>query len=316
MPTLSERIEGGLIGLLVGDALGVPYEFHGTEAIPPEDQIEYQPPAGFRRSHSRTSPGTWSDDGAQALCLLDSLLARGRFDPEDFGRRLLRWSEEGYFAVEGDVFDIGITTSKGLGALKAGTPAPMAGPSGERDNGNGALMRVLPLALWHQGTDAELAADARLQSRVTHGHIRSQACCALYCLWARRILEEAADPWVSAVATLRGLADDDPALRAEVDRGGPLRLDEPPDGRGSGYVLDCLHSARLAVVAGDFERAVRAAIRLGDDTDTTACVAGGIVGIRDGVNTIPERWRLGLRGRAMVEPLLHGLREHHGLTGG
>lgn len=311
-PSVGERIEGGLIGLLVGDALGVPYEFHPPEAIPPEEQIEYEPPAGFRRAHARTPPGTWSDDGAQALVLLDSLLSCGRLDPDDFGRRLLRWGEEGYLAVDGDVFDIGITTSKGLHALKQGTPALHAGPSGERDNGNGALMRVLPLALWHRGSDAELAADARLQSRVTHGNVRSQACCAAYCLWARRVLEGALDPWGSAVATLRSLAVGDPALRDEVDVDGPLRLDDPPGGRGSGYVLDCLHSARLAVEAGGYEKVVRAAIRLGHDTDTTACVAGGLAGLRDGVGAIPERWRRGLRGREMVEGLLGGLRGRHG----
>lgn len=74
MPTRAERIAGGLIGLLVGDALGVPYEFHEADEIPPSAQIEFEPPAGFDRSHKGTPPGTWSDDGAQALCLLDSLL--------------------------------------------------------------------------------------------------------------------------------------------------------------------------------------------------------------------------------------------------
>ena len=66
-------------------------------------------------------------------------------------------------------------------------------------------MRVLPLALWHQGDDAALARDAMLQSRVTHGHLRSQVCCALYCLWARRTLEGAANAWADAVATFRAL---------------------------------------------------------------------------------------------------------------
>ncbi len=80
-PTRQERIEGGLLGLLVGDALGVPYEFHPPEAIPPREAIEYQPPEGFRRAHASVPPGTWSDDGAQALVLLASLLECGRLDP-------------------------------------------------------------------------------------------------------------------------------------------------------------------------------------------------------------------------------------------
>ena len=132
-------------------------------------------PAGFRRAHAGTPPGTWSDDGAQALALLSSLLDRGRLDPEDLGRRLLEWYDLGRFAVDRRVFDVGIQTGTALRALREGTPALEAGPAEERTNGNGSLMRVLPLALWHLGSDAELVADARLQSRVTHGHLRSQA---------------------------------------------------------------------------------------------------------------------------------------------
>src|SRR5213076_1772749 len=129
------------------------------------DEIEFNPPAHFARAHAGTPPGTWSDDGAQGLCLLASLLECGRFDAEDFGRRLLRWYDDGYLAVDNRVFDVGITTSRALGNLRSGAPALEAGPRSESSNGNGALMRALPLALWHQGTDAELAADAEAQSR-------------------------------------------------------------------------------------------------------------------------------------------------------
>jgi ADP-ribosyl-[dinitrogen reductase] hydrolase len=308
MTTHQDRIAGGLIGLLVGDALGVPYEFHSPEEIPAESLIEYEPPAGFMRSHA-VMPGTYSDDGAQALCLLASLLECGRFDADDFAGRVVDWFSNGYCAVDNRVFDVGIQTSRAIRALRQGTPVLEAGPSEEQANGNGSLMRVLPLALWHLGTDAELVDDACLQSRVTHGHPRSQACCALYCLWARRILEGSADPWGDAVVSLRGLIDRDSALYAELE--GPIKADGPPGGEGSGYVVDCLQSARFAVQAGDFERVVRAAIRLGDDTDTTAAVAGGIAGLRDGLAAIPERWVKGLRGSEWYEPLLRDLLARH-----
>src|SRR5437763_10292615 len=106
MLTQKERIEGGLVGLLVGDALGVPYEFSSPEELPPAEAIEFEPPAGFCRAHVGTPSGTWSDDSAQALCLLASLLTCGRFDADDFARRLLCWSEEGYMAVDDRVFVI------------------------------------------------------------------------------------------------------------------------------------------------------------------------------------------------------------------
>lgn len=80
MPTLAERLEGGLLGLLIGDALGVPYEFYPPQALPPVAELEFTPPPGFRRSHASVSPGTWSGDGAQALALLASLLAQDTLD--------------------------------------------------------------------------------------------------------------------------------------------------------------------------------------------------------------------------------------------
>ncbi|HLL55551.1 MAG TPA: ADP-ribosylglycohydrolase family protein [Myxococcaceae bacterium] len=305
MPTRKERLEGGLVGLLVGDALGVPYEFHAAPDIPPPEQLDFDPPPGFRRAHRGVPPGTWSDDGAQALCLLASLLEHGALNPDDFATKLLAWEQDGYLAVDGQVFDMGIQTQRALGALRRGIPALEAGPSGERENGNGSLMRVLPLALWHQGTDAELVRDAQLQSRVTHGHPRSQLCCALYCLWARRTLEGVPEAWREAVAAMRALHPEGTPERRELEDG--VRAGAPPGGKGSGYVVDCLHSARAAVEAGSYEAVVKAAVRLGDDTDTTAAVAGGIVGVRDGIGAIPEKWRRGLRGQELLQPLLDAL---------
>ncbi|HET9222220.1 MAG TPA: ADP-ribosylglycohydrolase family protein [Roseiflexaceae bacterium] len=310
--TLHERIEGGLIGLLVGDALGVPYEFHPPDQIPPLDAIEFVPPAGFRRAHAGVPPGTWSDDGALALALLASLLDQGRFDADDFGRRLVAWYERGVLAVDGHVFDVGIQTAQAIRALMGGAPAEAAGSRDERANGNGSLMRVLPLVLWHRGGDAELVADAHAQSRVTHGHLRSQICCALYCLWARRVLDDAPDPWAASVAALRAIYGAGSPEQAELEF--HIRPAGPPEGRGSGYVVDCLHSARLALAADGYEQVVKAAIALGHDTDTTACVAGGIAGLRDGVRAIPERWRAQLRGQELLAPLRDRLLERDKTT--
>lgn len=300
----TERLRGGLYGMLVGDALGVPYEFHPSARIPPREAIEMAPPDGFPRAHRDTPPGTWSDDGAQALALLASLLDRDGLDLEDFGARLVGWYERGDYAVDARVFDCGIQTRLAIDRMKAGAPAAVAGGAGERDNGNGSLMRVLPLALFCDRSDAELARLAMDQSSPTHAHPRARAACALYCLWARRELAGApssAAAFADAAACLRSILGDAPERR-ELDE--HLRPDHPPDGRGSGYVVDCLASARMVCErAGDYEAIVRAAIALGDDTDTTACVAGGIAGIRHGARGIPARWREALRGRAIVEPL-------------
>ena len=304
-PTRAQRIEGGIWGLLVGDALGVPYEFNPPDKIPTPDLIEFEPPAEFRRSHRGVPPGTWSDDGAHALCLLASLLDCDRLDLDDLGRRLCDWQQHGYLAVDGIVFDVGVQTSRALQAFRSGTPAIHSGPNDVGENGNGSLMRVLPLALWHRGSDAELVADAQQQSKITHGHPRAQLCCALYCLWARYTLNGMADPSRLAVAGVRGLIADGSPEQAELEF--HIRPDDEPIGKGSGYVVDSLRSARMVLTGSNYEAVVRGAIRLGQDTDTTACVAGGIAGLRDGVDAIPQRWRDALRGQELFRPLLDRL---------
>lgn len=305
IPSLTSRIVGGIWGLLVGDAVGVPYEFRLPEQLPIAADIDLVPPAGFDRAHVSVSPGTWSDDGAHALCLLASLLECDGLDADDLMQRLMNWYDDGYMAVDGFVFDVGVQTSRALGAYRAGTHAIDCGPSDSQANGNGSLMRVLPLALWHQGSDAQLVADAQLQSLITHGHARAQVCCALYCLWARRLLHVHSHPWNDAVRTLRSMYAEGSSHQAELEF--HIRPDDEPTGAGSGYVVDCLRSARVAMREPVYKQVIRAAISFGRDTDTTACVAGGLAGIRDGFDAIPEPWLTDLRGKNLAAPLIDRL---------
>jgi ADP-ribosylglycohydrolase len=305
MLTRADRIAGGIWGLLIGDAVGVPYEFRPPSELPSEDQLDMVPPLGFAPARQQVPFGTWSDDGAQALCLLQSLLVCKRLSQQDLGMRMLLWLHRGALAVDGRAFDVGIQTRAALDRLNHGVPADEAGPSRERDNGNGSLMRVLPLALWHRGQDAELAVLAARQSRVTHGHVRSQVCCALYCLFARSTLEGAApaEAWSDAVARMRAIAPSQPEWSRELEEH-VLTFAEPA---GSGYVVDCLMSARASLSGGDYAAVIRRAIAFGHDTDTTACVAGGIAGIMFGESGIPQAWRKALRAPELAAPLIEQL---------
>ncbi len=305
MRTTWEQAEGGLLGLLVGDALGVPYEFHEPEEIPARESIGMIPPDGFLRSYSHVPPGTWSDDGAQALCLLESLLECPDWNPRDFAARLLAWYREGHLAVAGKVFDIGIQTGVALDRLAEGVPPLEAGLSGERNNGNGSLMRTLPAVLLHRGDDASLVAICHAQSLLTHAHPRSQTCCALYGLWCRHEILRSPSPWQDAVRSLRAIYSPGSEHACELDF--VLAQSASPPA-GTGYVVDCLLSARLACDESSYADIVRSAISLGHDTDTTACVAGGIAGIRHGAKGIPPHWLSALRGRDVLDPLLQRLR--------
>ncbi len=303
MLSYGDRVKGGLYGLLVGDACGVPYEFTHPARLPPVAQLEMMPPKGFMRSYAHVPPGTWSDDGAQALCLLDTLMACGGYHAHHFSRRLLRWHEDGYMAVDHYVFDVGNQTSVSIGRLKAGMTVDYSGMRGVRNNGNGSLMRCLPLALLHSGNDKSLLMDAHRQSRLTHAHIRSQICCGLYCLWARRELQGHSRAWEGALQSARAIYCETPVYLKELEAH-ILAHDQPG---GSGYVVDALHSALYACEAEDYESIIKRAIALGNDTDTTACIAGGIAGIRHGMGGIPAHWLGLLRGRDILEPILERL---------
>jgi ADP-ribosyl-[dinitrogen reductase] hydrolase len=260
------------------------------------------PPKGFIRSYSHVPLGTWSDDGAQALCLLESLIHCRGYHAFDFSRRLLRWHDKGHMAVGNYVFDIGNQTSESILRLKQGQTTDHSGLSGVRNNGNGSLMRVLPLVLVHDGKDESLVVDAHRQSKLTHGHVRSQVCCALYCLWAKRELEDTSHAWYEALDTLRKIYASEPEYLEELDQFfGPNNGFEA---KGSGYVVDSLHSARIACEEESYEAIIRRAIAFGNDTDTTAAIAGGIAGIRYGKQGIPNDWLQKLRGQDLFLPLL------------
>lgn len=305
--TKQERIKGAIYGLLIGDAVGVPYEFNSPEQLPCYDQIDMVPPLNFKKTYTDISFGTWSDDGAQALCLLDSLLSKHQFDAEDLMQRICQWYQQGYMAVDRQVFDVGIQTIEAIEDYLAGVALEQVAENYEQSNGNGSLMRVLPLAIWHIGSDEQLVQDAYAQSHITHAHLRSKVCCALYCLWARYILRglDIESAWHQAVCQLRISLQDKPEDLEQLDVYiQPEKLDK---GTGSGYVVDCLKSARYALQQNNYKDVIKTAIALGNDTDTTACVAGGIAGLYFGFQGIPMQWIQQLRGKELVEPLLEKL---------
>lgn len=297
-----ERIRGGLYGLLIGDALGVPYEFSSPADIPERHLIEMSPPSGFARAHRAVPVGTWSDDGAQALVLLDSLVTCPSLDLKQFSDGLLAWYRTGFMTPDGHVFDIGIQTMQALDNYARNGDPLTCSPSDERNNGNGSLMRALPCAFVLTPTSTDIIARARKQSMPTHAHLRSQLACALYSLMAWQM--------VDGKAPVVALDYAQNALEEAVHPSERLELSIVLDGRlepsqGSGYVVDSLWSAiRCVLATSDYENCLRNAIALGNDTDTTACIAGGLAGILYGERGIPVRWKDALNGRAIVENAL------------
>jgi ADP-ribosyl-[dinitrogen reductase] hydrolase len=206
------------------------------------------------------------------------------------------------------VFDVGNQTAHALERLRDGVSPRESGGGSVMGNGNGSVMRVLPLALCHTGTDEALVRDAHLQSLPTHAHPRSLAACAFYCLIATGYLRKLADPWSWADRRLEEIHNDwsdERERRAFLVELDVLRSFPKADqSRGTGYVIDTLWSARRALDEESFEDVIRTAIQFGHDTDTTAAVAGGLAGIKFRLGGIPERWLRQLRGFDLIEPLV------------
>jgi ADP-ribosylglycohydrolase len=299
---MTDPIRSAAYGHLVGDAIGVPYEFgHHIDTVELRGHGTHNQP-----------PGTWSDDGALMLALLDSLVSVG-FNPEDQGRRALAWWDTGAYTPDGDgAFDIGGATSAALARLRAGTLAIEAGGTGERDQGNGSLMRILPIALVDvPDDDVELVRRAHHASRVTHGHPNCEVACALYVLVARTLLEHPGGDREAALALatdrLHAVYRRDPAFAAVL--GELLAHRSGVRKPGGGWVVDSFWSAWEAfAISSSYRDTIVRAVRYGNDTDTTAAIAGGLAGIRWGLDEssggIPAEWFDALRGKDVVEQIL------------
>ena len=138
---LKEKILGGLWGAIIGDALGVPVEFKSREEV-------RRNPVTAMRGHGtfKQPPGTWSDDSSLLLCTVESLIEG--FDTNRMGQLFIRWYNDSYWTPWGKTFDVGIATQAGIKRMMRGIPPEEAGGLNENDNGNGSLMRILPVGLY------------------------------------------------------------------------------------------------------------------------------------------------------------------------
>jgi ADP-ribosylglycohydrolase len=224
----------------------------------------------------------------------------------------VRWFKEGYWSARGTAFDIGHTTQVAIQRLDEGVPPEKAGPDREASNGNGALMRISPLAFWFdRQTIPERFRLVRRAASVTHGHIRSAMACFYYVEFARLLLAG-----MDKFAAYRQLQDEmrlslpvlvgDPAEIALLGRLMSGALADQPEGRirGSGYVLHTLEASLWCLLTTNTYRdAVLRAVNLGEDTDTTAAVTGALAGICYGAGQIPGEWLDQLARREDIEDL-------------
>lgn len=287
-----DQIIGGFIGVIIGDALGLPVQF-----APRSERVK-RPVTGMEGWGAfNMPPGSFSDDGSLTLCLAESIIEAG-LDPEDAGKRFLRWYNEGYWTPNGFAYDIGGSTMRAMERMQNGTAALNAGPKGEHDNGNGSLMRILPAVLYLAGYDPETIADGIWKiSRITHGHPCACSACYIYALMGRELLSGAGPTEayhnlcsLPEAVLQTGIAAEEKGHFARILNGELAALSED-EIRSSGYVVDTLEAAMWCLLKhDDFASTLLAAVNLGYDTDSVAAVAGGLAGIVYGMPGIPAEW--------------------------
>jgi ADP-ribosyl-[dinitrogen reductase] hydrolase len=303
---LTDRYDGALLGLAAGDALGTTVEFRRPGTFEPVTDIVGGGPFNLE-------PGQWTDDTSMALCLAESLLERGGFDPVDQLQRYVRWFRHGHHSSTGRCFDIGNTVRDALTRFED-TGDPWSGSTDPHAAGNGSLMRVAPIPLFFLDVPEVAIARAADSSRTTHGAHEAVDACRYYCglmIGALQGLskEELVSPLFTPVAALWAQQPLAPKIEA-IARGSFLRK-EPPDIQGSGYVVHSMEAALWAFARStSFRDGALLAVNLGDDADTTGAIYGQLAGAFYGAEAIPAAWRARLaRGdeiTALAKSLLTG----------
>lgn len=289
---MKSKIQSALLGIAIGDALGVPVEFLSRESIkknPVTDMIGY--------GTYNLPPGTWSDDSSLTFCLAEVLTKD--FHLQAVADNFVKWYRDSYWTATGVVFDIGIATRQAIGRLEQGVQPKFSGGFGEEDNGNGSLMRILPLLFYiHDKPIAERFQLTSAVSTITHGHIRSIIACFYYLEFARQLLygHDKFQIYSNLQAEIPHFLVSQSVDKIEIDHfcrllnANLFSLSEEEIQSG-GYVLHTLEASIWCLMTTEsYENAVLKAVNLGNDTDTTGAVTGGLGGLLYGYESIPGHW--------------------------
>lgn len=293
------KVIDALLGVAIGDAIGVPYEFRSEDrmkADPCKDIIGYG-------THNQP-PGTWSDDSSLTFCLAESLT--GGYDLKDIAKTFILWKSVAYWTAHDQVFDIGMTTSKSISSLVKHLEIDALDNylatkhvAHEHTNGNGSLMRILPLIFYIKGKPIQEQFDIIWDvSALTHGHIRAAMCCLIYLKVAEFILEGKGkiDAYLKTREVIEAFWNEmdydkyeqfifERVIQNDVRH---LTYDELKSG---GYVMESLEASLWCFLQkNSYEKAILAAVNKGHDTDTTAAITGGLAGLYYGKKNIPEYW--------------------------
>jgi ADP-ribosyl-[dinitrogen reductase] hydrolase len=272
------RSIGAFVGLAIGDALGAPIQFKRRDT--------YEHVSGYTAGGTyQLEPGYWTDDTSMALCLAETLLSKGNYDPVDFGDRLVRWVDEGYNSSLPKCFDIGQTTLRAIGAYRRHGHDD-CGITGEWAGGNGSIMRLAPVPIFYQEFSEFAEQVSVTQGILTHNHeVPNDGCRLLSKIIIEGIRTGDKHAALSSVETLQVADKILHVKNREYEEKDRNRI------KSDGYVVSTLEAAMWSVWKTDnFKDALLLAVNLGDDADTVGAVAGQIAGAIYGIEEIPKEW--------------------------
>lgn len=294
---ISSFVLNGVIGFAIGDALGVPVEFNSKSYFktnPVRDMLEYG-------THNQPK-GTWSDDTSTMIAVMDSIIKSKNIDFDDMMERFCDWYNNAEYTATGKLFDIGIATSQSIANFMYGKKAIECGPKEFRQNGNGSLMRMFPIACYcicNNLTEEEEVDLINNYSSMTHGHEISKLGCKIYSDYIKflfntgskeeaykKICEKDYSKYYSgdAINEYKRILNSD-ILKYNSD-----------EIRGSGYVVHSLEASIWCTLnSNSYEEAVLKSINLGEDTDTVGAITGSINGVIYGLPSIKNEWKRDLK---------------------
>ena len=300
MTDFLSRARGALVGLAVGDAVGTTNEFKVASTFKPITDMVGGGPFLLK-------PGQWTDDTSMALCLADSLLAKGHYDSFDVMERYQRWFKEGYRSSTDRCFDIGGQVRAALFDFEHEQRVPV---TAERTTsaGNGAIMRLAPVVIagFEHREIREIVATAGLSARETHYSVEAEAGTEVFAaLLVGALLGWAPEHIINVGWASTGPAFDEMAARV-ISTDPAERASWEKD--TSGYIVNGL---RLAVHGlldfGSFDEAVLAIANMGGDADTNAAIYGQLGGAFYGIEAIPTSWRSTLYQGEEIDELARAL---------
>ena len=300
-------IKDSLYGFAIGDAIGVPIEFKDRESL------MYNPVTSMLGYGSYDVPeGVWSDDTAMTLATMDSIITNnGNINYNDIADKFCDWLNNAKYTATNEVFDIGITTKYALVRYwDDKTDATKCGGTGMNENGNGSLMRMLPIALYSfykNLKDDEILEIVSKTSSITHAHERSIMGCYIYVrylLFLLRGKDKLASYSMIKCLDYSMFSQDSQEAYSRILKNDIEKIDLK-DIRSTGYIVDTLETVLWVTLnCKNYNESIIGAINLGGDTDTIGAITGSISGILYGYDKISDKWISKLKNKEYLDSII------------